>query len=157
MSISLSEVLIQARGLGVFLTLAHQNRHQLPQNIKMAIDPNCNNKICFGLDMTDASEMANQSPELTSEDFYCLPQYHIYTRLHNDERSIGWRLGKTFPLPPRTKRYEHLVAQNLMKYSWPISKIEAEFIEAVHGNSTNCMRYKSKNASQIIGRRKKDN
>ncbi|MFW3578368.1 type IV secretory system conjugative DNA transfer family protein [Vagococcus fluvialis] len=154
--ISLSDALIQAKGLGVSLTLAHQYRHQLPQDIKMAIDANCKNKICFGLDMNDANDMAKQSPELTAEDFYYLPQYHIYTKLHNGGHSTGWLLAKTFPLPARTRSYDHLVAQNMMKYGRPISEIEADFIEKVHGNSMKPSKDKSKNISQRIGRRKKE-
>lgn len=113
---SLSDALIQARGLGVSLTLAHQYRHQLTQEIKMAIDANCKNKICLGLDMNDAQDMARQAPELMAEDFYSLPQYHIYTKLHNGGNSTNWLLGKTFAPVPKSRDYADLVAQNTLQF-----------------------------------------
>lgn len=150
---SLSDSLIQARGLGVSLTLAHQYRHQLPQDIKMAIDANCKNKICFGLDMNDASEMAKLAPELAPEDFYALPQYHIYTKLHNGGNSTNWLLGKTLAPPPKTRSYAGLITRNATEYGTSSTEIEASIsrqfgFEDLKNNTTS-------SPPKNIGRRKK--
>lgn len=159
----LADALSQARGLGLSLTLAHQYRHQLSQNIKMAIDANCRNKICFGLDMNDAQELAHQAPELTSEDFYSLPQYHIYAKLHNNGNSTGWLSGKTFPAPFATRNYGDLVAKSALKYGTPVSEIEADFSEQfgfsdVHSpqNTNKNLDKHSDKMPKNIGRRKKN-
>ena len=152
---SLSDALIQARGLGVSLTLAHQYRHQLTQEIKMAIDANCKNKICFGLDMNDAQDMARQAPELVAEDFYSLPQYHIYTKLHNGGSSTNWLLGKTLVPIPRTRNHADLVARNAVKYGVPISEIEAQIAKQFGYSELNSNDQTDQISPRNIGRRKK--
>ena len=152
---SLSDALIQARGLGVSLTLAHQYRHQLTQEIKMAIDANCKNKICFGLDMNDAQDMARQAPELMPEDFYSLPQYHIYVKLHNGGNLTNWLLGKTFAPAPKTGNYTDLVAQNAVKYGVTISEIEAQLAKQFGYSEFNSNDKADQIPPRNIGRRKK--
>ena len=152
---SLSDALIQARGLGVSLTLAHQYRHQLTQEIKMAIDANCKNKICFGLDMNDAQDMARQAPELMPEDFYSLPQYHIYVKLHNGGNLTNWLLGKTFAPAPKTGNYTDLVAQNAVKYGVTISEIEAQIAKQFGYSEFNSNDKADQIPPRNIGRRKK--
>ncbi|WP_172209475.1 TraM recognition domain-containing protein, partial [Lactococcus hodotermopsidis] len=163
----LADALSQARGLGLSLTLAHQYRHQLSQNIKMAIDANCRNKICFGLDMNDAQELAKQAPELVAEDFYHLPQYHIYAKLPNNGNSSGWLSGKTFPKPPATRNYSDLVAKSALKYGTPTSEIEADFSKQFGFSDLHSLKNTSENLDknsekipktrpQNIGRRKKN-
>ncbi|EOJ91698.1 type IV secretory system conjugative DNA transfer family protein [Enterococcus faecalis] len=152
---SLSDALIQARGLGVALTLAHQYRHQLTQEIKMAIDANCKNKICFGLDMNDAQDMARQAPELMAEDFYSLPQYHIYVKLHNGGNSTNWLLGKTFAPAPKIRNYMDLVVQNAVKYGVAISEIETQIAKQFGYDELNTSNKVAKSPPRNIGRRKK--
>lgn len=152
---SLSDALIQARGLGVSLTLAHQYRHQLTQEIKMAIDANCKNKICFGLDMNDAQDMAHQAPELIAEDFYSLPQYHIYVKLHNGGSSTNWLLGKTSAPVPKIRDYGDLVAQNALKYGEAISEIEAQLAKQFGYDGLNSNDKTDRIPPRNIGRRKK--
>ena len=152
---SLSDALIQARGLGVSLTLAHQYRHQLTQEIKMAIDANCKNKICFGLDMNDAQDMAHQAPELIAEDFYSLPQYHIYVKLYNGGSSTNWLLGKTSAPVPKIRDYGDLVAQNALKYGEAISEIEAQLARQFGYDELNSNDKAEQIPPRNIGRRKK--
>ena len=152
---SLSDALIQARGLGVSLTLAHQYRHQLTQEIKMAIDANCKNKICFGLDMNDAQDMARQAPELMPEDFYSLPQYHIYVKLHNGGNLTNWLLGKTFAPAPKIRNYMDLVVQNAVKYGVAISEIEAQLAKQFGYSEFNSNDKTDQIPPRNIGKRKK--
>jgi type IV secretory pathway TraG/TraD family ATPase VirD4 len=72
-----SDALAQARGLGVGFTVAHQYRSQLTSAIKSAIDSNARNKIIFGLNATDAKEMAAMSPELDTADFMAYGSYRL--------------------------------------------------------------------------------
>ena len=65
----LSDALAQARGLGVGITMAHQYRAQLPYEIRAGIDANARNKIIFGLNASDAREIATMAPGLEALDF----------------------------------------------------------------------------------------
>lgn len=62
--------------------MAHQYRAQLPPDIRAGIDANARNKIVFGLNATDAKDMAAMAPELEALDFMTLPRYEVYYKLH---------------------------------------------------------------------------
>ncbi len=121
----------------------------------MAIDANCKNKICFGLDMNDAQDMARQAPELMPEDFYSLPQYHIYLKLHNGGNLTNWLLGKMFAPAPKTGNYTDLVAQNAVKYGVTISEIEAQIAKQFGYSEFNSNDKADQIPPRNIGRRKK--
>lgn len=121
----------------------------------MAIDANCKNKICFGLDMNDAQDMARQAPELMAEDFYSLPQYHIYVKLHNGGNSTNWLLGKTMTPTTKTRNYADLVARNAVKYGVAISGIEAQIAKQFGYDEFNSNDKTDQIPPRNIGKRKK--
>jgi len=108
--------LAQARGLGLGFTLAHQYRAQLPPEIKAAIDTNARNKIIFGLNSSDAKEMAAMSPELEAVDFQTLPRYHIYAQMQNNGKNTGWISGQTLPPPDEVSTPFELKAASMERY-----------------------------------------
>ena len=124
----LADALAQARGLGVGMTLAHQYRGQLPPEIKAGVDANARNKIIFGLNGSDAKDLAQQSTELTPDDFMLLPRYHIYTNIMQNRRSTGWISGETFPSPPPIRTAAELKAEAMKRYGRPAEQVEAEFL-----------------------------
>ena len=89
----LSDALAQARGLGVGITMAHQYRAQLSPELRAGIDANARNKIVFGLNSSDAKEMASMAPELTALDFMNLPRYEVYTNFMSDGKATGAGFG----------------------------------------------------------------
>lgn len=130
----LSDALSQSRGLGIGLTLAHQYRHQLLPEIKAGIDANCKNKICFGLEMDDAKQMANLSDGLTALDFYKLPRYHLYANLLVDGKMTGWLSGKSYPPIKPIRDVAELYNQSMQNYGRDSKEIEAEFMELLGFN-----------------------
>lgn len=110
------------------MTLAHQYRGQLPPEIKAGVDANARNKIIFGLNGSDAKDLASQAPELTPEDFMLLPRYHIYTNIMQDRKSTGWISGETFPSPPPIRMAAELKAESMKRYGRPAETVEAEFL-----------------------------
>ena len=89
----LSDALAQARGLGVGITMAHQYRAQLPPDIRAGIDANARSKIVFGLNATDAKEVAAMAPELDALDFMTLPRYEVYANFMSGGKATGWIRG----------------------------------------------------------------
>ena len=125
---ALADALAQARGLGVGMTLAHQYRGQLPPEIKAGVDANARNKIIFGLNGSDAKDLAAQAPELAPEDFMLLPRYHIYTNIMQDRKSTGWISGETFPSPPPIRMAAELKAESMRRDGRPAETVEEEFL-----------------------------
>jgi hypothetical protein len=91
----LADALAQARSLGVGFTLAHQYRNQLPPALRSGIDANARNKIVFGLNSGDATDMAKMAPDLEMQDFMLLPRFGVYASLLSDGHATGWVSGVT--------------------------------------------------------------
>lgn len=96
----LADALAQARSLGVGFTLAHQYRNQLPPGLRAGIDANARNKIIFGLNSGDATDMAKMAPTLEMQDFMLLPRFGVYASLLSDGHATGWVSGVTTPPSP---------------------------------------------------------
>ena len=147
----LADALSQARGLGIALTIAHQYRNQLPTNLRAAIDANVHNKIIFGLNASDARDMASMSTELDSSDFMLLPRYGIYVNLQYRGRSTGWVSGRTLPPPPAIQPAFDLKVKSMATYGMDANEVEKAYLSAI-GYTDN----KDIDASDVpVGRRKR--
>jgi hypothetical protein len=79
---SLDDVLAEARGYHLSLTLAHQHLGQLPRDIADAVHANARNKAFFTLSPDDARVLARHvGPYLTAEDLTRLDRYQLACRL----------------------------------------------------------------------------
>lgn len=125
----LSDALAQARGLGVGITMAHQYRAQLPYEIRAGIDANARNKIIFGLNASDAREIATMAPGLEALDFMLLPRYQIYTNFMSGGRQTGWIQGKTIPAPPALHTAVEIKARSQTRYGRSSGEVEAEYLK----------------------------
>jgi len=123
-----SDALAQARGLGVGLTLAHQYRNQLPPEIRAGVDTNARNKIVFGLNSSDAKDMAAMAPELEAIDFMSLPRYQIYASLQSGGRNTGWVSGKTLPPSPAIRSADTLRQSCAEVYGRPEEEVETDYL-----------------------------
>jgi hypothetical protein len=124
-----SDALAQARGLGVGFTTANQYLGQLPPEIRLGVEANCRNKICFGVSATDAKAMAAMAPELTAEDFMAIPRFHVYCSFNDNGRSTGWISGRTLPTTPALRDPAELKAKVAARYGRPGSEVEQEYID----------------------------
>jgi hypothetical protein len=147
-----TDALAMARGLGVGYTVAHQYRVQLPKEIQAGVDANCRNKICFGLEATDAKAMAAHAPELEPEDFMLLPRYHVYTSFNSGGRNTGWVSGITLPQSKPVCNAAELKDKIAKRYGKPSHEIEKEYLDLL----ASCQ---SKGEPEVeigaVGRRKK--
>lgn len=84
----LEDMLAEARGFRVSMTLAHQHLGQLPRELKEGISTNARSKIFFAAGPEDARELARHTaPRLSEHDLSHLGAYHTATRLvvHGEE------------------------------------------------------------------------
>ena len=130
----LSDALAQARGLGVGITMAHQYRAQLPREIQAGVDANARNKIVFGLNASDARDVAAMAPDLTMLDFMSLPRYHVYSNFMYYGRPTGWIQGKTCPPIRMLHTAADISARSQIRYGRPRDEVESDFIKLMESN-----------------------
>lgn len=79
---SLDDVLAEARGYHLSLTLAHQHLGQLPRDVADAVHANARNKAYFTVSPDDARQLARHvGPYLTADDLCRLDRYQLACRL----------------------------------------------------------------------------
>ena len=127
----LADALAQARGLGVGMTLAHQYRGQLTPEIRAGVDANARNKIIFGLNGTDAKEIAHFAPELEQEDFMLLPRYQVYANVMQNRKATGWVQGETLPPDPPLRMAAELKAESMRRYGKPAEQVDDEYLQTL--------------------------
>ena len=97
------EILAEARGLRLSLTLAHQNLAQLPRDLREGISANARNKIIFTVGPDDARVLARHTlPQLGEHDLAHLDAFHAAARLVNHDAETPAFTLRTRPLPPAT-------------------------------------------------------
>ena len=101
----IEDMLAEARGFRVGLTLAHQNLAQLPAELREGINTNARNKIMFSVSPDDATHLARHTlPELSAHDLAHLDAFHAAARLlHHGAETRAFTLT-TRPLPSRRPR-----------------------------------------------------
>lgn len=78
----LEDMLAEARGYRLSITLAHQYLGQLPKELEEGISTNARSKIFFNASPEDAKRLARHTmPRLTDHDLSNLGVYHIAARL----------------------------------------------------------------------------
>jgi hypothetical protein len=97
--LDLTEILTQARGLGLGLTLAHQHLGQLPTAVRDAVLGNAGSRVIFRLNQSDAAFVARGGRGLDVEDITGLGAYEIYADLLQGAVPTGWMSGRTKPPP----------------------------------------------------------
>ncbi|WP_414944852.1 type IV secretory system conjugative DNA transfer family protein [Amycolatopsis sp. cmx-11-32] len=78
----LEDMLAEARGFRVAMTLAHQHLGQLPRELKEGISTNARSKVFFNASPEDARELSRHTaPRLSDHDLAHLGVYHVAARL----------------------------------------------------------------------------
>ncbi|MHB8438539.1 MAG: helicase HerA domain-containing protein [Acidimicrobiales bacterium] len=79
---SFDEMLAEARGYGLSMTLAHQHLAQLPKDLRDAVSANARTKVLFSMSPEDAHVLARHvAPELTEHDLSHLGAFQAAARL----------------------------------------------------------------------------
>ncbi|MGW5643658.1 helicase HerA domain-containing protein [Saccharopolyspora sp. NPDC003762] len=97
----MEDMLAEARGFRLAMTLAHQHLGQLPRELKEGISTNARSKIFFNASPEDARELSRHTtPRLSDHDLAHLDVYHAAARLvlHGAEAEPFTLV--TQPLPP---------------------------------------------------------
>ncbi|MEG8179292.1 ATP-binding protein [Nocardia terpenica] len=112
LSTPVEDMLAEARGLRLSLTLAHQNLGQLPRELRDGISANARNKIIFTASPEDARDLARHTaPWLTEHDLTHLDAFHAAARLVTDGQQAPPCTLSTRPLPsPIPGRRRDIVA-----------------------------------------------
>ena len=97
----IDDLLAEARGLRLSLTLAHQNLAQLPAELRAGITTNARNKIIFTVGADDARDLARHTqPHLDDYDLAHLDAFHAAARLLDHAALTPAFTLRTRPLPP---------------------------------------------------------
>lgn len=99
LSDDLADVLAQARGLGLGITLAHQYVKQVPGPIQSAVLGTARSQIFFQTEYDDAQIIGKRlAPVLTADDLMNLGAYEIAARLAVNAETQAPVTGVTLPL-----------------------------------------------------------
>jgi hypothetical protein len=130
---SIGEVLAQARGLGLSLTLAHQHLAQLGTELRHAVLANARSRVAFQLGAEDARALAAVfGAPLVASDLQNLGAFEVVAQLAVGNRVIGPVTGRTSPPPPQTGEAAAALDASRARYGVPVADIEAE-LRARHG------------------------
>ncbi|MBC6451694.1 type IV secretion system DNA-binding domain-containing protein [Actinokineospora sp. HBU206404] len=96
----IEDMLAEARGFRVSMTLAHQHLGQLPRELREGMSTNARSKIFFNASPEDARELSRHTaPRLSDHDLAHLGVYHAAARLVlNGEEAQPFTM-RTQPLP----------------------------------------------------------
>lgn len=115
---SLADMLAEARGYRLGLTLAHQELGQLPGELRKALSANARSKICFSCSPDDAAHLqAHTLPGLRDYDLTHLGSYQAAGRLLVGAKERPAFTMRTRPLPPPVPGRAAAVRRAARRYS----------------------------------------
>ncbi|WP_062993781.1 type IV secretory system conjugative DNA transfer family protein, partial [Nocardia anaemiae] len=121
LSTPVEDMLAEARGLHLSLSLAHQNLGQLTRELRDGISTNARNKIIFAVSPDDARDLARHTdPWLSEHDLTHLDAFHAAARLLVDGQNARPFTLTTRPLdPPVPGRAREIAAAARARLSTP--------------------------------------
>jgi hypothetical protein len=126
---SVDEILVEARGYHLSLTLAHQHLSQLPRSTRDALLGNAGTRLVFQCGDADARAMAHEfEPALSAHDLRDLGRFQVAARICFAGRTQAPVTGLTSPPPPKLRDSSALAQASLQRYGRPRAKVEAEIL-----------------------------
>ncbi len=119
---AMEDMLAEARGYRLSMTLAHQHLGQLPRDLKEGVSTNARSKIFFTASPEDARELARHTaPRISEHDLAHLGVFHAAARLVvNGEETQPFTVT-TQPLPPAIRGRARFVRQAAARHTKPLS------------------------------------
>jgi hypothetical protein len=127
--IDIGDMLAQARGLGLGLTLAHQFIRQLTPDIKGSVLGTARTHVLFQLGVDDAETLARSFTPLTADDLRNLGAYEVAVRPSVGGATLTPVTGTTYPLPEPSRDGEALAQQSRKRYGTARDDVEAATLE----------------------------
>ncbi|MEV0318171.1 type IV secretory system conjugative DNA transfer family protein [Streptomyces sp. NPDC050658] len=124
---ALGDMLAEARGYRISMTLAHQYLRQLPRELEEGISTNARTKIFFNASPEDAHFLARHTePRLTAHDLSHLDAFHVVVRpvLHGAQAPAFTAVTRQLP-PPIPGRAERIRAA-ARRHAQPVVSATAE-------------------------------
>lgn len=129
----LGDVLAQARGLGIGITLAHQHLAQLSPNVRAAVLANARSRVVFQTNDDDARIIVRGDERLQPADVRGLGRYQVYASLVAGGEVTPFASGRTLAPPPKLWDAESVLARSRERFGMPVADIDAE-LEALAGS-----------------------
>ncbi len=123
----LEDMLAEARGYRLAMTLAHQYLRQLPKELEEGISTNARTKIFFNASPEDARHLARHTePRLTAHDLSNLDAFHAVVRpvLHGAEAPAFTVVTEQLPppVPGRARQIRTAARRNARPLRVPTQK-----------------------------------
>ena len=152
--LDLADVMSEARGLGVGLTLATQYLAQLPPPVRKAMLATVRSQVVFQVEVEDARLLARSfEPSLTADDLRALPAYEVAMRLAVNGQTSRPMTGQTRPLPELTSDGSELRRRSRERYGRARSEVEAGLLARRHvPHGTSARQHYGQRPAQTGGR-----
>lgn len=132
--VDLPDALVQARGLGLGLTLAHQHLGQLDAPVRAAVLANAGSRAIFRTDFDDAGVLAKRTAGLlTPEDLMGLDAHEAYASIMRDGASTPYGSIRTRPLSEASASLEPVLRVNRDRWGVPRSQTEQRLSALIDG------------------------
>ncbi|MFF7987986.1 type IV secretory system conjugative DNA transfer family protein [Streptomyces sp. NPDC007901] len=127
----LEDMLAEARGYRLSMTLAHQYLRQLPKELEEGISTNARTKIFFNASPEDARHLARHTePRVTAHDLSNLDAFHVVIRpvLHGAEAPAFTAVTEPLPppIPGRAKQIRAAARRNARPHRVSARKVSGE-------------------------------
>jgi hypothetical protein len=128
---SIDEILAQARGFRLCLTLANQHYAQLHESTRQALTANARTRIVFQLGPDDARIAARDFEPMTAHQLQSLDRYQMAVRLNIDGHTSPAFTGAALPMPEGLGEGHaaELKFKSVQRYGRPVADVEAEIVE----------------------------
>jgi len=123
--IPMADVLAQARGLGLGVTLAHQFVAQLPEAVKAAVLGTVQSQVVFALKRIDAQTLAPDFGPLTVDDLTGLDAFEVAMRACVGGKTLAPVTGITLPLEEAVRDGSELARVSRQTHGLPRATVEA--------------------------------
>lgn len=122
----IADMLAQARGLGLSLTLAHQYIKQIPEKTQAAVLGTARSQIFFQVEHDDAKLLDKRvAPTLSAADLMGLATYEIAARLCVDGQTLAPVTGRTLPLPEPVRDARAIREELAARHGMARAEVEA--------------------------------